>query len=59
MDNAYVIVEFENGARGMLDLCMFAEGSKNEQEISVIGEIGKVLYTYVKFSKFQMDMFCK
>ncbi|KAI7737076.1 hypothetical protein M8C21_008772 [Ambrosia artemisiifolia] len=41
IDNAYVIVEFENGARGMLDLCMFAEGSKNEQEISVIGEVGK------------------
>ncbi|CAA0824404.1 Oxidoreductase family protein [Striga hermonthica] len=41
MDNAYVIVEFENGARGMLDLCMFAEGSKNEQEISVVGDIGK------------------
>ncbi|KAJ7952528.1 inositol 2-dehydrogenase 2 [Quillaja saponaria] len=41
IDNAYVIVEFENGSRGMLDLCMFAEGSKNEQEISVVGEIGK------------------
>lgn len=42
IDNAYVIVEFENGSRGMLDLCMFAEGSKNEQEISVVGDIGKV-----------------
>ncbi|XP_057787010.1 uncharacterized protein LOC131004355 isoform X2 [Salvia miltiorrhiza] len=41
IDNAYVIVEFENGSRGMLDLCMFAEGSKNEQEISVVGHIGK------------------
>ncbi|CAH9086507.1 unnamed protein product [Cuscuta europaea] len=41
IDNAYVIVEFENGSRGMLDLCMFAEGSKNEQEISVTGDIGK------------------
>ncbi|KAG6430801.1 hypothetical protein SASPL_108874 [Salvia splendens] len=41
MDNAYVIVEFENGSRGLLDLCMFAEGSKNEQEISVVGQIGK------------------
>jgi hypothetical protein len=43
IDNAYVIVEFDNGSRGMLDLCMFAEGSKNEQEISVVGDIGKVL----------------
>ncbi|PKI39781.1 hypothetical protein CRG98_039826 [Punica granatum] len=41
IDNAYVIVEFENGSRGMLDLCMFAEGSKNEQEIAVVGDIGK------------------
>ena len=42
IDNAYVIVEFDNGCRGMLDLCMFAEGSKNEQEISVVGDTGKV-----------------
>ncbi|KAL6553427.1 hypothetical protein OROGR_007269 [Orobanche gracilis] len=41
IDNAYVIVEFDNGSRGMIDLCMFAEGSKNEQEISVVGDIGK------------------
>jgi len=43
IDNAYVIVEFDNGSRGMLDLCMFAEGSKNEQEISVVGDVGKVI----------------
>ena len=42
IDNAFVIVEFDNGSRGMLELCMFAEGSKNEQEISVVGDIGKV-----------------
>lgn len=47
IDNAYVIVEFENGSRGMLDLCMFAEGSKNEQEISVVGDIGKVNPTFI------------
>lgn len=45
IDNAYVIVEFENGSRGMLDLCMFAEGSKNEQEIAVVGDIGKVEFS--------------
>lgn len=45
IDNAYVIVEFDNGSRGMLDLCMFAEGSKNEQEISVVGDIGKVKFS--------------
>jgi len=42
MDNAYVIVEFANGTRGMLDLCMFAEASKNEREIVVVGDRGKL-----------------
>ena len=42
IDNAFVIVEYENGARAMLDLCMFAEASRNEQELSVVGELGKV-----------------
>jgi len=42
LDNAYVIVEYEGGVRAMLDLCMFAEASKNEQEISVVGDTGKV-----------------
>ena len=42
LDNAYVIVEFENGSRGMLDLCMFAEASKNEREIVVVGDKGKL-----------------
>ncbi|GJN39689.1 hypothetical protein PR202_gb28824 [Eleusine coracana subsp. coracana] len=55
IDNAYVIVEFDNGSRGMLDLCMFAEGSKNEQEISVVGDIGKgeafVPESIVRFGK--------
>jgi myo-inositol 2-dehydrogenase / D-chiro-inositol 1-dehydrogenase len=42
LDNAYVIVDWAGGARSMLDLCMFAEASKNEQEISVVGARGKV-----------------
>ncbi len=42
LDNAYVIVEFEHGIRAMLDLCMFAEGSRNEQELVVTGDVGKV-----------------
>jgi hypothetical protein len=53
IDNAYVIVEFDNGSRGMLDLCMFAEGSKNEQEISVVGEIGKVKLTLTLSDRLQ------
>ncbi|MEY2974606.1 MAG: hypothetical protein RIR49_1026 [Actinomycetota bacterium] len=42
LDNAYVIVEFANGVRGMLDLCMFAEASVNEQEVAVTGDEGKL-----------------
>jgi hypothetical protein len=45
IDNAYAVVEYDNGARAMLDLCMFAEGSTNEQEISVVGDSGKVTFT--------------
>jgi predicted dehydrogenase len=42
LDHAYVIVEFANGVRGSLDLCMFAEASTNEQELCAVGEAGKV-----------------
>ncbi len=42
MDNAFVIVEYAGGARAMLDLCMFAEASRHAEEISVVGELGKV-----------------
>lgn len=42
LDNAYVIVEYANGVRAMLDLSMFAEGSRNEQEIVAVGSTGKV-----------------
>ena len=41
-DNGYVIVDFENGMRAMLELCMFAEGSKYQEEISAVGPIGKI-----------------
>jgi predicted dehydrogenase len=42
LDNAYVIVEFPSGARALLDLCMFAEATRNQEEISVVGDAGKV-----------------
>ena len=42
LDNAYVVVDFANGVRGCLDLCMFAEGSRNEQELVAVGASGKV-----------------
>jgi predicted dehydrogenase len=42
LDNAYVIVDFANGARALLDLCMFAEGSRNQEEIAATGDLGKL-----------------
>lgn len=42
LDNGFVIVDFENGVRALLDLCMFAEASRNEQEIAATGDRGKL-----------------
>lgn len=42
LDNAYVTVDYEGGARAMLDLCMFAEAGRNEQDLVVVGDAGKV-----------------
>ncbi len=42
LDNAYAVVEFDNrGPRMLLELCMFAEASKNQEEMSVVGSRGK------------------
>lgn len=41
-DTAYVIVDFANGARGMLELSMYAEGSRFQEEISAVGPNGKI-----------------
>ena len=41
-DNGYVIVDFAKGARAMLELCMFAEGSRFQEEISAVGPKGKI-----------------
>ena len=42
LDNGFVIVEFENGVRAQLDLCMFAEGSEYQEELLAIGALGKI-----------------
>jgi len=42
LDNAYVIVDFPGGARGLLDLCMFAEASAHQEELAVVGDAGKL-----------------
>mgnify|MGYP000308327793 CR=1 FL=1 len=42
LDNAYVVVDFASGQRALLELCMFAEGARYQEEISVVGPRGKV-----------------
>jgi predicted dehydrogenase len=42
LDNAYVIVEYDSGARAMLDLSMFAEATYNQEELVAVGDKGKV-----------------
>ncbi|QMU59745.1 MAG: gfo/Idh/MocA family oxidoreductase [Boseongicola sp.] len=41
-DGAYVIVDFASGSRAMLELCMYAEGSRYQEEISAVGPGGKI-----------------
>ena len=42
IDNAFVTVDFANGTRGMLDLCMFAEASRWQEVVSVTGDEARI-----------------
>ena len=42
LDSAYVIVEYPSGARAMLDLCMFAENSTDNEHVMAVGAEGKL-----------------
>jgi hypothetical protein len=42
LDNALVVVDFANGCRASLDLCMFAEGSYFQEEIAATGDLAKI-----------------
>ena len=42
IDSGYVIADFDNGTRAMLELCMFAEGSTYQEELSAVGPTGKI-----------------
>ena len=41
-DHGYVIIDFAGGARAMLELCMFAEGARYQEEISAVGPKAKI-----------------
>jgi myo-inositol 2-dehydrogenase / D-chiro-inositol 1-dehydrogenase len=42
IDNSFTIVDFANGVRAMLDLCMFAEGVEHQEEISATGDVARL-----------------
>ena len=42
LDNAYVVLDFPQGRRALLDLCMFAEGACYQEELTVVGAKGKL-----------------
>lgn len=41
-DAGFVIVDFDSGARAMLELCMYAEGSRFQEEMTAVGPAGKI-----------------
>jgi predicted dehydrogenase len=42
IDNSFTTVEFANGVRAMLDLCMFAEGAEHQEDMSATGDIARL-----------------
>jgi myo-inositol 2-dehydrogenase/D-chiro-inositol 1-dehydrogenase len=38
IDNSYTVVDFANGVRALLDLCMFADGAEQQEEIIATGD---------------------
>ncbi|OED42212.1 oxidoreductase [Chromatiales bacterium (ex Bugula neritina AB1)] len=42
IDNGFAVVNFTNGSRALLELCMFAEGSRYQEEICAVGKLGKI-----------------
>ncbi|MEL6435249.1 MAG: Gfo/Idh/MocA family oxidoreductase [Pseudomonadota bacterium] len=55
IDNAYVIVDFDNGVRASLDLCMFAEGSWWQEQVAVIGDKAKLVASIPGPQRFNQD----
>jgi len=42
IDNAFTIVDFKRGGRAALDLCMFAEGALDQEEIAATGDKARI-----------------
>jgi predicted dehydrogenase len=42
IDNSYTTIDFANGVRAMLDLCMFADGAEQQEEIVAVGDAARL-----------------
>ena len=42
IDNSFTTVDFANGVRAMLDLCMFADGAEQQEEITATGDVARL-----------------
>jgi predicted dehydrogenase len=42
IDNSFTVVDFDNGVRAMLDLCMFAEGAEEQEQLVANGDKAKL-----------------
>jgi myo-inositol 2-dehydrogenase / D-chiro-inositol 1-dehydrogenase len=42
IDNSYTTIDFSNGVRAMLDLCMFADGAEEQEEIIASGNTARL-----------------
>lgn len=38
IDNSYTVVDFANGVRAMLELCMFADGAEQQEVFTAVGD---------------------
>lgn len=55
IDNALAIVDFDNGMRCSMDLCMFAEGSDPQEIITAVGDEGKLVVSLPGPDRFWPD----
>ena len=42
LDNSYTVVDFAGGQRAMLDLNMFADGARNQEELAAVGDAARL-----------------
>ena len=54
LDNSYTVIDFEGGVRAMLDLCMFAEGSAEQEHIAAVGDAAK-LETFIPSGRLDLS----